>query len=64
VNRKIIKYEVFDVMMENDPVCFKTLDTDKEHRRARYKARDFYFCSDKCEETFERKPDIYYNIAI
>ena len=51
-------------MMEKDPVCFKNLDTDKESRHARYKIRDFYFCSDNCVDVFEKNPDMYYNIEL
>ncbi|MBN2152809.1 MAG: YHS domain-containing protein [Candidatus Lokiarchaeota archaeon] len=51
-------------MIEKDPVCNKVIDTDKEYRHARYRVRDFYFCSDKCTQEFERNPDFYTDLAV
>ncbi|MEX2680994.1 MAG: YHS domain-containing protein [Candidatus Sigynarchaeota archaeon] len=51
-------------MTEIDPVCYKTIDTEKEFRRTRYKIRDFYFCSDMCKKEFDQNADFYSDFAL
>lgn len=50
-------------MTELDPICLTELDTDQAQLHAKYKARDFYFCSQDCYERFEATPDFYYKIS-
>lgn len=60
--RKIL--EVLPVMLEKDPVCSKELDIAKTSRHARYRIRDFYFCSDQCLAAFVANSQWYYeNVA-
>lgn len=47
-------------MTEIDPICFRKIDTDRYMARTKYKARDFYFCSQECYETFQKAPEFYY----
>ncbi|NMC07946.1 MAG: YHS domain-containing protein [Candidatus Lokiarchaeota archaeon] len=51
-------------MLEKDPVCSKELDIAKTSRHARYRIRDFYFCSDQCLAAFVANSQWYYeNVA-
>jgi YHS domain-containing protein len=64
VTKEMDLLEVLYAMKEKDPVCLKTIDTDKETRHAKYKVRDFYFCSDQCMEVFESSPDVFYIVDL
>jgi len=41
-----------------DPVCGMMIDSDKATEYS-FKDVNYYFCSDKCEETFEKSPETY-----
>lgn len=41
-----------------DPVCGKMVDSDKATEHS-FRDVNYYFCSDTCEETFEKSPETY-----
>lgn len=43
---------------DTDPVCGKTVATDKA-KPSVYDGKVFYFCSRDCREAFEAAPDLY-----
>jgi len=45
--------------MVRDPVCGMQVDAEKYKFTARYGGVDYYFCSDSCQQTFEKKPESY-----
>jgi YHS domain-containing protein len=45
---------------DTDPVCGKTVTTDKA-KPSVYAGNVYYFCSRDCREAFEAAPDIYVN---
>ena len=47
---------------DTDPVCGKTLTTDKA-KPSVYAGNVYYFCSRECREVFEAAPDQYVGIS-
>lgn len=42
-----------------DPVCGMTVDPAKTPHHARHEGRDYHFCSAKCRERFEARPEMF-----
>ncbi len=42
-----------------DPVCGMVIDKEKAKYKIVYKGRIYYFCSLRCKEAFERRPESY-----
>ena len=42
-----------------DPVCGMTVDPAKTPHHARHQGQDYHFCSAKCRERFEARPEIF-----
>ncbi|HOD34331.1 MAG TPA: YHS domain-containing protein [Syntrophales bacterium] len=40
-------------------VCEISVEMEKAPFKREYKGRPYYFCSPKCEQEFEKKPDEY-----
>ena len=46
-----------------DPVCGMTVDPAATPHRARFAGRDYHFCSAKCRERFEARPEVFLDEA-
>jgi P-type Cu+ transporter len=46
-----------------DPVCGMAVDPRATPHHARFEGRDYHFCSAKCRERFEARPEIFLNEA-
>jgi YHS domain-containing protein len=42
-----------------DFVCGAEFDRDKFGSSYEYKGKTYYFCSERCRDSFSRNPDIY-----
>lgn len=42
-----------------DPVCGMLVDPGKTPYKSVYKGRIYYFCSKRCLEEFEKRPEYY-----
>lgn len=44
--------------MARDPVCGMNVreDNKDQNLRSQYRGQDYYFCSDKCRQEFDRNP--------
>jgi YHS domain-containing protein len=40
-----------------DPVCGQPLEGERSHLSTEYKRRRYYFCSEKCQQAFERQAE-------
>jgi len=47
-----------------DPVCFKTVRSDRRDRTVTYRFRTYYFCTAACCKAFEENPDKYLELKI
>ncbi|MBI5642365.1 MAG: YHS domain-containing protein [Deltaproteobacteria bacterium] len=45
--------------MPRDPVCKMEINRDDAAAESEYKGRTFYFCSEECKESFDKRPEDY-----
>jgi len=45
--------------MAIDPVCGMKVDEDTTEFQSTYAGKEFYFCSEECENKFEENPSHY-----
>lgn len=44
--------------MARDPVCGMNVREDRDNNlRSEYRGQNYYFCSDKCRQEFDRNPN-------
>jgi len=46
-------------MMVKDPVCGMMVDSRVPPVRIHYQGKEYFFCSTKCREDFEKDPEKY-----
>ncbi len=46
--------------MHFDPVCHKKIDKEKSKHKILYQRKFYYFCSDRCQQEFEKNPKKYF----
>ncbi len=46
-------------MAVKDPVCGMEIEPEDAVARVEYEGRDYYFCSESCEEEFKENPEDY-----
>lgn len=46
-------------MTVKDPVCGMKIETEDAVARVTYEGKDYYFCSESCQEEFEENPEDY-----
>jgi P-type Cu+ transporter len=46
-------------MMTIDPVCGMEVDERETELQSQYAGKRYYFCSEECQTTFERRPEKY-----
>jgi Cu+-exporting ATPase len=49
--------------MATDPVCGMKVDEESTEFQSSYGGKDFYFCSEECEDKFEDDPSRYASAA-
>lgn len=47
-----------------DPVCEQPINPHNAHWMIWYKGTPYYFCSEKCQLAFDRKPEHYRQLAL
>lgn len=52
-------WEKGEMIMAKDPVCGMEVDEDRAKHRYQYKGKLFYFCTERCKESFEQEPEKY-----
>jgi len=52
-----------NAMMTIDPVCGMEVDEQESEFQSQYGNKKFYFCSEECLTTFERRPEKYSRAA-
>jgi Cu+-exporting ATPase len=45
--------------MAKDPVCGMEIKESEAAAKLEYKGKTYYFCSEGCKKSFEKKPDKY-----
>lgn len=45
--------------MEKDLVCGMTVKSGESAGKSDYQGHAYYFCSEACKESFDRKPEVY-----
>jgi P-type Cu+ transporter len=45
--------------MKTDPVCNMDVEEEPDTPTSVYKGTTYYFCSEGCQEAFDRNPDEY-----
>lgn len=45
--------------MAKDPVCGMEVDEDRAKHRHRYRGKSYYFCTERCKDSFEQDPVKY-----
>ena len=46
-------------MSVKDPVCGMEIEPEDAVARIKHEGRDYYFCSESCEEEFRENPEDY-----
>jgi Cu+-exporting ATPase len=47
------------MLMVKDPVCGMDVDEKEGKFQSEYESRNFYFCSEECQDTFDSQPQNY-----
>lgn len=42
-----------------DPVCKMEINRDDAEASSEYNGQTYYFCSEECKESFDKRPDKY-----
>jgi YHS domain-containing protein len=49
--------------MANDPICGMEVEEQTAKFKSEYGSQTYYFCSEKCKEQFELRPEQYAHAA-